>query len=149
MSVTSILAARGREIVNTRARPVEDPGRTKVEGAVEVLLTEITRLKTLQRAQERREERDKRARADNAQFAEAAGARAAARQAARAGTVAVDKKWLTVLVNEILDDWRILAAEASKSGKQMRADYVCSRIDALKKDVAKIEEQDRLFGSQR
>ena len=90
MSVTSILAARGCEVVNTR--PLADARRAKIEEAVETLQLEIIRLRQLERAAARREENARRARADNAQFAAEAARKSQARVALRSKMLSVDRE---------------------------------------------------------
>jgi hypothetical protein len=76
-----------------------------------------------------------------------ANRKAQARMALRAETFAIDKKWFMTHVNEVADDLREQAREARMAGQSMRADYLSNRVEALGREVDKILERERLFGS--
>jgi hypothetical protein len=81
--------------------------------------------------------------ADRIQDAAVAAARA--RQALRRGTIAVDKQWFWRFMNELLDEWRADASQARTARNEALASVIDARADRLCKDLAKIEERERLF----
>jgi hypothetical protein len=124
---------------------VQNPGRAKVEAAVELLQLEIARLRVLQRAHDRREAAKRSASAEVDRITADATRKAEARQALRARSVCVDRSWFWSFANEILDEWRAEASEARSHGQNGRADQIQRRCDSLCDQLTKIQRDELLW----
>lgn len=123
--------------------PSENPGKARVEAAVELLQQEIARLRVLQRAHDRREATKRSANAEADRITAEASRKAAARQAMRASMMSVDRKWFWDFVGAVMDGWRQERADAGHRGMQSRIVQIDSLVDALERDLSKIQERDR------
>jgi hypothetical protein len=112
MSVASILAARGREMVNTRARPLEGPRRASVEAAIETVQLEIIRLRRLQQDLARRDDREKRLRLARAEFVAESCRKAEARLALRSQMLVVDRSFFKAQMQSVVDRLKDADADA-------------------------------------
>jgi hypothetical protein len=122
--------------------PSDNPGRAKVEAAVELLQLEISRLRVLQRAADRREAAKRSARVDMERRTQELSRQAEARVAARQQMLSVDRKWFWDFAGAVLDGWREERADAARRGQQGRIGQIDGLIDALERDLSKIQERD-------
>lgn len=122
--------------------PSENPGKARVEAAVELLQTEIARLRVLQRAHDRREAARRSVSVEADRITAEASRKAAARQAMRASMVSVDRKWFWDFVGAVMDGWREERTDAARHGRQSRVGQIDGLIDALARDLTKIQERD-------
>jgi hypothetical protein len=122
---------------------VQSPGRARVEAAVELLQQEIARLRVLQRADDRRQAARRSANADIDRRTAELSRQAEARVAARQQMLSVDRKWFWSFANAVMDGWRDERTDASRRGLQSRVGQIDSLIDALARDLTKIQERDR------
>ena len=122
---------------------VQSPGRPRVEAAVELLQQEIARLRVLQRADDRRQAARRSANADIDRKTAELSRQAEARVAARQQMLSVDRKWFWSFANAVMDGWRDERTDASRRGLQSRVGQIDSLIDALARDLTKIQERDR------
>jgi hypothetical protein len=116
MSLATILEGRERAAAPVSLLPpVENPGRQKIEDALDVIAAEIARLRLLQKADDRR----RRARAEVAEITARSLAKVEERARDRDRMISVDKKWFWDVAQALLE--RLHGAQRVQLEKDLNA----------------------------